>query len=259
VNAIPPRILIVDDERSIADLLATVLRVSGFEVQKAYNGMDAISAARSFVPDFVISDYAMPPGINGLEACVQMKKMLPGVRIILLSGQHLDGEFRPYHSQGYEFRLLTKPVRPGEILEILRAEDVAAVAEKHLCVLNVDDVEAHRHSISRLFSRAGFEVLEASTGGEAIRKARQAKPDLILMGVHLPDINGYRVCAEIKRDPEIGSTTVVHLTASAPGDEAAQCSAEAGAEAFFPYPITPSNLIHQVRELLQMRYLQQGD
>jgi len=246
----------VDDERPLADLLGTILNLSGFEVKTAYNGVDAIAIARGFVPDFVISDFSMPPGINGMEAAEQIKRMLPGCRILLLSGQHLEGEFIRYESRGYKFRLLTKPVHPQELLRIIREDDVAEMIENPPCVLNVDDVEAHRYSISRLFSRAGFKVIEAASGGDAIRKAKEEKPDLILMDVNLPDMNGFTACSQIRSDPENSFTTIVHITASSKGEEGARLSAQAGADGFLPYPITPAQLVHRVRELLQLRYLQ---
>jgi CheY-like chemotaxis protein len=206
-SLVKTRVLVVDDEHPLADLLCTILNLAGFEVKVAYNGLDAIATARSFVPDFVITDFSMPPGINGMEAAEQIKRMLPGCRILLLSGQHLEGEFIRYESRGYKFRLLTKPVHPEELLRIIREDDVAKSVENPPCVLNVDDVEEHRYSISRLFSRAGFKVIEAGTGRDAIRKAKEAKPDLILMDVNLPDMNGFTACSQIRSDPE---TSVHH-------------------------------------------------
>lgn len=67
-------------------------------------------------------------------------------------------------------------------------------------VLFVDDDEANRHAFSWLFRAAGFDVQEASTGREALRLAEE-QPDLVILDVSLPDMNGFEVCRRIKAHP----------------------------------------------------------
>lgn len=258
MTASQARVLVVDDEKTLANMLAVSLRLSGFDVQTAYCGEDAVPTARTFVPDFVISDFSMAPGMNGFESCVQIKKMIPGCRVLMLSGQYLAEEFAPFHSKGYDFPLLSKPIHPEELVRIIHSNDVAYLTDEHPHVLNVDDVEAHRYSISRLFSRAGFEVSEAGTGMDAIRKVFESRPDVVLLDIGLPDLDGYRVCSELRHNPETSRIAIIHVSASHATSESAALSAKAGADAFFPYPITPSQLVHSVREMLQLRYLNQS-
>ena len=65
-------------------------------------------------------------------------------------------------------------------------------------ILNVDDSDGARYAKSRILQRAGFKVIEASNGGDALLRARQDRPNLILLDVKLPDINGLEVCRQLK-------------------------------------------------------------
>ena len=69
-------------------------------------------------------------------------------------------------------------------------------------ILNVDDNDGARYAKSRILSRAGFVVIEAANGTEALERARDSLPDLVLLDVKLPDINGFEVCRQIKATPE---------------------------------------------------------
>ena len=214
------KILVADDEPSIADTLGVILHRAGFEVAVAYNGADAIATAKTFRPDILLSDYAMP-GVDGLTASIEIKRILPGCRVIMLSGHSLGDELANRGEQAYQFLLLAKPMHPEDLLHAIGSEqpDRHSPAEP-IRILNVDDVEEHRYSITRLFGHAGFKVSEAATGADALRKAIEEKPDLILLDIHLPDTTGFDVCAALKQNPDTAQITVVHLTASATDDAA---------------------------------------
>ncbi|HET9208440.1 MAG TPA: response regulator, partial [Burkholderiaceae bacterium] len=66
-------------------------------------------------------------------------------------------------------------------------------------ILNVDDTEGARYAKHRTLHHAGYEVIDASTGGEALTKMETLQPALVLLDVHLPDINGIEVCKTIKQ------------------------------------------------------------
>src|ERR1039458_8222003 len=80
------RILIVDDERTIADTLATIFRAAGYETSTAYNGLLGLERARELEPDLVLSDVVMP-GMDGVSMAMEIRRTLPGVAVLLFSGQ----------------------------------------------------------------------------------------------------------------------------------------------------------------------------
>lgn len=79
-------------------------------------------------------------------------------------------------------------------------------------ILIVDDSATERHMLKDLLTRAGYEVVSSETGEDAIRKAHQAKPDLILMDVVMPGLNGFQATRAISRDPETKSIPVIMCT-----------------------------------------------
>ena len=116
-----PKVLVVD-ERRIADTLAEILEMSGFQVATAYDGREALEAVARFHPDYLLSDVLMPR-MNGVELAIAIQKMFPSARILLFSGQAgiseilLEGQ-----KQGFEFELIAKPVHPLKLIERLKGD-----------------------------------------------------------------------------------------------------------------------------------------
>ena len=81
-------------------------------------------------------------------------------------------------------------------------------------ILNVNDNEASRYATSRILHRAGFKVLEAGTGGEALQIVREDMPPLVIMDINLPDMSGVEVCRRLKADPATASTMVLQMSAT---------------------------------------------
>jgi DNA-binding response OmpR family regulator len=249
------RVLVVDDEYAIAFSLGKILEHAGYETEWALSGEKAIEVAQRFRPDFLLTDFAMP-GINGLDLAVEINTLLPACRVILLSGHELTSRSAPYVTKGYNFLLLTKPVPPGELLLRMRDEiSPDEQAEQHPKILHVDDVESHRYSVTRLLQHAGFDVTGAETGADALSQAINHPPDLVLLDINLPDMNGFDVCKQLKDSPETAKVTVVHLTASSGNPESAAHSANVGADEFLTQPFIPAELIARLRSLLQAKYL----
>jgi CheY-like chemotaxis protein len=119
-DPVKPRVLIVDDERLLADTTAAILGSAGFRTKTAYDGWEALETARSFHPDYLLTDVMMPL-MNGVELAIAITKMLPSTKILLFSGQAgISDLLEEGHSQGYEFPLLAKPVHPLRLIEALK-------------------------------------------------------------------------------------------------------------------------------------------
>ena len=120
-------------------------------------------------------------------------------------------------------------------------------------ILVVDDNESGLYAKRRLLERAGFEVLEARTGYEALGIAQTQRPDLALLDIKLPDIDGYEVCRRLRADSVTASMAIVHITASFERPEDHVRGLEAGADTFLLVPTDPSILIATARALIRMR------
>jgi CheY-like chemotaxis protein len=115
-----PRVLVVDDERVIADTLAIILNQAGFDASAVYSGEDAVQSARLQPPDLVITDVVMPD-LNGIEAAIVIRSFLPHCKILLFSGQAATADLRENaRLRGYEFEILAKPVHPQDLLAKIR-------------------------------------------------------------------------------------------------------------------------------------------
>jgi CheY-like chemotaxis protein len=113
-------VLVVDDERLIADTISAILTEHGFVAFKAYSGAEAVRLAAETQPDIVLSDVLMPK-MSGVQMAIQIKELLPGTRIVLLSGQAATAELmRQAAEAGHNFELLAKPIHPEELVMKLK-------------------------------------------------------------------------------------------------------------------------------------------
>ena len=116
-----PRVLVVDDEQVIADTLAKILDMNGYDASAVYTGSAAVESAKTLQPDLIISDVIMPD-MNGIEAAINIRGFLPGCKILLFSGQAATADLlENARAQGHEFEILAKPVHPSDLLAKLRS------------------------------------------------------------------------------------------------------------------------------------------
>jgi CheY-like chemotaxis protein len=121
-DTIPPKksqpvVLVVDDERVIADTLSIILSKSGFSTLTAYDGASALEIARKRPPDLLISDVMMP-GMTGIDLAIKVTQTIPGCKVLLFSGQAATVDLLEQARQaGHNFTTLTKPVHPTDMLK----------------------------------------------------------------------------------------------------------------------------------------------
>ena len=113
-------VLVVDDERLIADTLVEILESSGFQAVAAYNGQSAMKALEENCPDYVVTDVIMPD-VNGIEVAKYATDMCSSTRVLVLSGQAATADLlSAARKLGYTFELLPKPLRPETLIAKLR-------------------------------------------------------------------------------------------------------------------------------------------
>jgi signal transduction histidine kinase len=124
-------------------------------------------------------------------------------------------------------------------------------------ILNVDDTESNRYVKTRILRRAGFEVIEASTGARALELVAARHPDLVLLDVKLPDADGRDICARIKSDPASAATAILQTSALHLEMRDRVASLDAGADGYLVEPMEPEELVAHVRALLRLRHSEQ--
>ncbi len=117
-------------------------------------------------------------------------------------------------------------------------------------VLVVDDEANLTRSITFILRKEGYEVEVASNGEEAINKALQLKPNVMLLDIMMPKKNGYEVCQEVREDPDLRDIYIIMLTAK--GQEVdREKGLEMGADEFITKPFSPSLVVERVNAILR--------
>lgn len=119
-------------------------------------------------------------------------------------------------------------------------------------VLVADDEPFILRSLSYVLAQAGFDVVQARNGDEALEALRDARPRLAILDVMMPRRTGLDVCEVVKGDPDLRNTYVILLTAN--GQESVRTRAEAaGADEYLTKPFSPSRVVQRVAEVLGAR------
>lgn len=117
-------------------------------------------------------------------------------------------------------------------------------------ILYIEDNPQNLRLVRKMLNMAGYDMLEASDGLSGVAVAARELPDLILMDINLPDINGLEATARLKASPELAWIPVIALTANAMHGDRENCIA-AGCDGYIPKPITKSELLGTVSFFLE--------
>ena len=118
------------------------------------------------------------------------------------------------------------------------------------CILVVEDQMDNRQILRDLLGNAGYDLLEAENGAEALTTVARQRPDLILMDIQLPVMDGYEATRRIKADPTLTHVPVIAVTSYALSGDKAKARA-AGCDDFVPKPYSPRQLLAKIRQLLR--------
>jgi signal transduction histidine kinase/ActR/RegA family two-component response regulator len=127
---------------------------------------------------------------------------------------------------------------------------------KRPLVLVVDDTDASRYISARVLRAAQMEVIEAGTGELALRLVEERKPDLVVLDIKLPDVNGFEVCRRMRASPTHARIAVLHVSATYITPETELESQQSGGDIYLAQPVEARELVSVVRALLRMRELE---
>lgn len=124
-------------------------------------------------------------------------------------------------------------------------------------ILNVNDDDASRYVVSRILRSAGYEVVEAAAGFEALSLVRREHPAMVVLDIQLPDISGLEVCRRLKGDPQTAGIPVLQTSATFITADRKVEGLESGADGYLAQPIEPPELLATVRALLRANAAEQ--
>lgn len=190
-----PRVLVVDDEPLMQQLVTGQLRGHGFVVEQAPDGIEALKRAREHTPDVIILDLHLPR-MDGWEvlAALKAEPALAQVPVVLLSVE--EQRAKGFSLGAFEF--LVKPVEPDHLITVVRrCLDPSATSSE---VMVVDDDGETREMVSRLLRRAGLTTVEARNGEDALAKVRAHAPGLVVLDLMMPNLDGFEVLRRLRAE-----------------------------------------------------------
>ena len=259
------RILVVDDHPNTALTLSRAISQLGpsLEVISATNGKTALERVKDGAVDLLITDMMMPE-MNGLELIKNLKSHPGGhpTYTILITAYDVPG-LRESARRLKVDETIIKPVRPERICQIVSGalENIgksdqtqqATEAGQTFKILVADDVPDNVALLSRYLQSEGYSFVAASDGLEALEKTRSEMPDLILLDINMPKMDGFEVLQEIRTDPAIEHIPVIILTAARIGHTDVQAGLTLGADDYITKPFDRRELLARIRTKLRVK------
>ncbi len=196
-------ILIVDDSSIVLTALTRQLEVYGARITQAGDGEQAWEAALCTDFDLIITDVEMPR-LDGFGLCRRLKSnaRTRGIPVIILSALETDKDIEQGFSAGaaaYVSKSEAHLQLNGVIEKVLKQ----SLFSRSHCILVVDDSSTIRQLVSKALEEAGFQVMTAENGRQALKRINEHRPDLIISDINMPEMNGIEFCKKIHSDPNL--------------------------------------------------------
>jgi DNA-binding response OmpR family regulator len=271
------KILIADDEEMIREAIKIGLKNEGYELYEAKDGLEALYMAQTIKPDMIILDVMMP-GKVGYQVCKELRENPESkdtyIMFLTARGEHARDAVPDVGGD----ELLAKPFDIKELRQKVKnalemddrpllldeknfsmrpeigsgsAKDKIQAGKSKITkkILIAEDDEDIRAAVRILLTTDECEVYETGDGREALKMAREIKPDLVILDIMMPGRVGYTVCKELKDDPKTKDIYIIFITARETAD-ARKTIDTYGGDAFFKKPFDIDELRDTVREML---------
>jgi DNA-binding response OmpR family regulator/two-component sensor histidine kinase len=235
-------VLVVDSDPEVADLIGTFLTKRGYAVSKAHSADEALERALADAPSLITLDVMLEEA-EGFDLLHRLKQdeRTAGIPVLVVSVSCDEGRSRRMGADEY----LEKPIDQRKLVAIADAL-VGQVASP--VALVVDDDRSIVGALTEMLKRRGFAVLSAYDGAEAMAAVARRRPDLVLLDLQMPVMDGYEVIAALKSAEETAEIPVVVMTAHRI-DHCRIDLVEMASE-HLSKPILPEQLAERVEQLL---------
>ena len=234
------KILVVDDNRELADGLADILAMENHEVTVAYRGEDALTRYREREFDLTFMDVKLP-GIDGLEAFGEIRKLHPDAQVIIMTGYRIDQLLNRAIADG-ALKVLRKPFDIEEVLAAIRE------VQRQGIVLVADDDPDFSQGVEQLLEEHGYGVIIAHDGREAVERVLAGPVDVLVLDLRLPFLGGLEVYLELRRR---GYTVPTVIVTGYPVEEAEKIDVlrSLSVTGCLLKPFAPEELVGEIRKL----------
>ncbi|MFW5968023.1 MAG: response regulator, partial [Persicimonas sp.] len=200
-------VLVIEDDKTARDLLRRTLEKEGYQVVTAENGRQGLHLARELEPMAVTLDILMPE-TDGWQVLSRMKRdqKLADIPVILVS--MLDERQRGFALGADDY--MVKPIDRERLVELV--DGYSRERDGDRCLV-VEDDEPTRELIERILKKEGWQVDTAVDGNDALQAARKARPDLVLLDLMMPRLDGFGFLDEFRADERFREVPVIVVTA----------------------------------------------
>jgi len=257
-------VLIVDDNNIAAMQIQAVLERAGMTIRLARNGAEALVLVETSCPDAIILDLMMP-GVNGFEFLERLrsKSEWGAIPVLVLTAQELTSADRSMLARLKAAEVFQK----GAVDRDLLLKGVMRLLNRHKAiapipllgprergrlparVLVVEDNQDNLFTLREILGDVNVDLMIAQDGSEALKIAREHRPDLILMDVQLPGMSGIDAVSELKADAHLAMIPVVAMTARAMKGDREELL-QKGFDDYLGKPLEPATVVEVVRKWL---------
>ena len=242
-------IYIVDDDEHIADFLSAQLEAVGYQVESFYTVHSAIQRIKDAVPSALIMDIMFPGEKNmyGILASEQIHeiagKHIP--TIFISARSDLTARLGALRAKGNAY--FNKPIDPEKLISKLDNLILSKTYFGRIAIIDDDELVSERNSI--ILRKYHYETLVVNHPLHALQEIQKFNPDLILMDVHMPDINGLELAQIIKQDDAYLTTPILFLSADK-SEAVKQASMTISGDVFLSKDITQNELLRKIHTRL---------
>jgi CheY-like chemotaxis protein len=258
------RVLIVDDDRDVREVLVETFRLAGFEVLAAANGLEALLSVKRERPDAVVLDLMMPR-LGGVEALKRIRSYNPGIRVLVVTG-NIDPELQRQATAAGAAAVFTKPVSAATLVAALAgapppppapvapapAPETGAATGR---VLVVGDNAEVRTMLEDALTALGYQARTVADGAAAVRAVIDESPDVVLLDVYMPGLSGVGALPTIVA---LAPHAKVIMISGAANEDVLKRSLAFGAHDYVTKPFEISSLSRALETALAMRRLETG-
>ncbi len=255
-----PSIVVIAEDITTQEEFKRILEHNDYEHVIAHNGLDGVALSRMILPAAVVVEKEIPQ----LQAIGVCKSLLSDERgrsipvIVLADTTSVDGELTTLSN----FKgVLQRPVEENAVKSTLQLACEAKAGrpegqrpvkqrEEPIKVLSVDDSSVVRKLVTMILTAEGFKVSTASDGLDGINKAKEIKPDIILLDFVMPKMNGFQVCRILQKDEKLRQIPVILVTSK--GDKVGDKFVnQLGVTDYITKPFQPEELVTKIHQTLE--------
>ncbi len=245
-------ILVVDDDETVRDQMRRFLVREGCDVVTAKDGTEGLALARQVKPALITLDVQMP-GADGWSVLQKLKgdHELADIPVVMLTV--VDEKNRGYALGAAEY--MTKPIEQEGLRKLIAKYRFADGERAQFRVLVVEDDETMRQQWRRTLSGEGCEVSEAENGRVALKRLTQVRPDLILLDLLMPEMDGFEFLIQLRKQPTFKTVPVVVVTAADLSEEDHRRLSGGVERVLSKHAYSGDELLEELRELVTRHVL----